>query len=112
MSTRAEHLAWCKQRALEYVDAGDLQNAYASMASDLGKHPETAGHPGIELGMMQLVTGHLRTASDMRDFIEGVRLAQPLGDPEGVPGRAQHDKQARGRLDDGHGIGARPRLGA
>jgi hypothetical protein len=25
-----EHLAWCKQRALEYVDAGDLTNAVAS----------------------------------------------------------------------------------
>ena len=35
--TRAEHLAWCKKRALEYVDAGDLLQAYTSMASDLGK---------------------------------------------------------------------------
>jgi hypothetical protein len=39
--TRAEHLAWCKQRALEYVDRGDLAQALASMISDLGKHPDT-----------------------------------------------------------------------
>lgn len=37
-TTRADHLAWCKQRALQYVDAGDLTGAYASMTSDLGKH--------------------------------------------------------------------------
>lgn len=50
--TRAEHIAWCKQRALEYVDNGDLQNAYASMHSDLQKHPETKGHSALGLGMM------------------------------------------------------------
>lgn len=42
---RAEHLAWAKQRALEYLDAGDLGNAIASMVSDLGKHPETRSVP-------------------------------------------------------------------
>ena len=41
MTTRAEHLAWCKTRALEYVESGDLKGAQASMASDLTKHPET-----------------------------------------------------------------------
>jgi hypothetical protein len=39
--TRAEHLQWCKDRALEYVELGDLDNAIASMQSDLNKHPET-----------------------------------------------------------------------
>ena len=42
--TRDEHLAWCKQRALEYADRGDTTNAVASMMSDLGKHPETENH--------------------------------------------------------------------
>lgn len=32
---RAEHLAWAKARALEYVARGELANAIASMASDL-----------------------------------------------------------------------------
>lgn len=41
MRTRAEHLEWCKQRALEYLDTGQLSNAVASMGSDLTKHPET-----------------------------------------------------------------------
>jgi sulfite exporter TauE/SafE len=71
IETRAEHLAWCKQRALAYVDAGDLTNAFASMGSDLNKHPETQGHAGIELGMMLIVSGHLSTQAEMRKFIEG-----------------------------------------
>jgi len=44
---RQEHMAWAKRRALEYVDTGDVKNAFASMASDLGKHPETEGHAAI-----------------------------------------------------------------
>lgn len=56
MMTRAEHLAWCKERALEYVDAGDLANAVASMGSDLQKHPETGNTSSLayllRLGMM------------------------------------------------------------
>ena len=40
--TRQEHLAQCKQRALAYIDSGDLDNALMSMVSDLKKHPETA----------------------------------------------------------------------
>jgi hypothetical protein len=43
--TRAEHLAWAKERALEYVDRGELVLAQASLISDLGKHPETGAIP-------------------------------------------------------------------
>lgn len=68
---RMEHMAWCKKRALEYVDQGDNQQAFASMMSDLGKHPETQGHAAIHLGMMTLMTGKLDTTHEMRKFIEG-----------------------------------------
>lgn len=71
MSDRAEHLAWCKQRALVYVDQGDVSNAFVSLASDLRKHPETADHAAIELGTTLLYAGYLSTPHDMRDFIEG-----------------------------------------
>lgn len=70
-TTRADHLAWCKTRALQYVDEGDLSNAFASLVSDFGKHPETQGHAAIELGMMQMMGGLLGSVRDMRDFIEG-----------------------------------------
>jgi hypothetical protein len=64
-------MAWCKQRALEYVDKGDVSQAWASMVSDLRKHPETEGHAAIDLGTMMLFSGNLKTATQMRDFIEG-----------------------------------------
>jgi hypothetical protein len=52
--TRAEHLAWAKQRALEYVDKGEASNAIASMLSDLGKHPET--ERSVMMGTMLAIT--------------------------------------------------------
>jgi len=70
-TTRAEHIAWCKSRALQYCDTGDISQAYASMASDLSKHEETANHGGIQLGMMQIMAGMLTTPQQMRHFIEG-----------------------------------------
>ena len=70
-TARAEHLAWCKQRALQYVDAGDLPQAFASLGSDLQKHPETENHSGIQFGAMLLLGGHLDTPEKMRRFIEG-----------------------------------------
>jgi hypothetical protein len=69
--SRSEHLEWCKKRALEYVDSGDLNQAYASMTSDLGKHSETVNHSAIQLGMMLLMNGQLNTPEKMRHFIEG-----------------------------------------
>ena len=69
--TRAEHLKWCKDRALKYVDLGDTSQAYASMVSDMRKHTETENHIGIELGMMMLMSGHLSTQEEMRKFILG-----------------------------------------
>jgi hypothetical protein len=69
--TRTEHLAWAKERALEYADRGDVAQAMASLGSDLNKHPDTAGHSGIELMTMLAMTGHLSTSREVREFIEG-----------------------------------------
>ena len=71
MTTRAEHLEWCKGRALQYVEMGNLSGAWASMTSDLRKHLETADHPAISLGNTMLVGGLLNSATEMRRFIEG-----------------------------------------
>ncbi len=68
--TREEHLAWCKKRALEYVERGKYSDAYASMVSDLGKHPGTAGHLAIQLGMSLMMAGHLDDKDKMTKFIE------------------------------------------
>ena len=42
MTTRQEHLEWCKQRAFAEIDfTKDPKQAIISMMSDLRKHPET-----------------------------------------------------------------------
>jgi hypothetical protein len=66
--TRAEHLKWCKERALEYVNQGDMNNALASMTSDLGKHPETRS--SVQVCVM-LGIRETANAERMRKFIEG-----------------------------------------
>lgn len=71
MTTRIEHLQWCKDRAMEYVKSGELIQAFTSMASDLNKHAETANHPAIQLGMALILSNHLSTAKEMEDFIKG-----------------------------------------
>ena len=71
MATRAEHLKWAKGRALEYADREDVANALASLQSDLGKHPDTAGHAAIQLGMMMAISGQFDRPGELRKFIEG-----------------------------------------
>ena len=70
---RKEHLQWSKDRALAYVDAGDINQAFASFASDLGKHDETeaARKLAATLGMPMLMMGALSTPDEMRKFING-----------------------------------------
>lgn len=69
---RAEHLAWCKERALEYADQGDAGAAMSSLMQDLALHPETAESAEIvPMLMMPLVmNGHLG-GGELRKFIEG-----------------------------------------
>lgn len=71
MQPRAQHLEWCKKRALAYVGQGYLQQALESMLSDLAKHPKTADHPGIALAVGRMEIGDLTTKEQAREFIEG-----------------------------------------
>lgn len=69
--SREDHMAWCKRRALEYVERGSPMEAMASMFSDLKRHPETADHAAIPLGMGMMMMGKLSTPGEARKFIEG-----------------------------------------
>jgi hypothetical protein len=69
--TRKEHLTWCKQRAHEYLDKGDVTNAVASMMSDLGKHPETATKVGSILDAIGLQAAALGDREAARRYIDG-----------------------------------------
>ena len=65
--TRDEHLQWAKDRALEYVDHGDITNAIASMISDLGKHDDLRA-----VQSFAAITGILQVnGNDARRWIEG-----------------------------------------
>ena len=69
---REEHLKWCKDRAMEYVRAGNFNEAVASMLSDLGKHEETKSSSTgacASLGMMALMTGP--TSEKITRFVQG-----------------------------------------
>ena len=73
-TTRSEHMQWVKERALAELDAGGdraVVNAFNSLVSDLRKHPETADHAAIELGIGEMLLGNLGTPASMRDWIEG-----------------------------------------
>ena len=69
--TRGEHLQWCKDRAMEYVNAGDLSQAFASFSSDMSKHSETATHSALPLGFSLMFAGHLGTTDKMEKWILG-----------------------------------------
>lgn len=70
--TRTEHLNWCKSRAMEYVNAGDNQQAFSSMCSDTMKHEETKHHASTnQLGMSMLMGGMLDSRQQMTDWIQG-----------------------------------------
>jgi hypothetical protein len=68
--TRDEHVAWAKERALEYLGTNDLPNAFTSMASDLSKHPETAGVGQVmgQMGMLHVIN---HDKAGLRHWIEG-----------------------------------------
>lgn len=68
--TRAEHIAWCKQRALdEMAYTKDPKQGVISMMSDLGKHPETSTTVLTSLCMMTLMQPC--TEQSVRKFING-----------------------------------------
>lgn len=70
-TTRSEHLEWCKQRALEYCDLGDVNNASISMISDMEKNDETKNHSALKVMVLMMMAGHLSSPEEMRKFILG-----------------------------------------
>lgn len=73
MKSREDHLNWCKDRALEYVEAGNNVEAVASMTSDMNKHSETRDSSGslAMLGIQLLSIGAMATKEQGRNWING-----------------------------------------
>jgi hypothetical protein len=73
MMTRDQHVAWCKRRALIYLENCLVGSAVASMWLDLGKHPEIsirASSPFILAGV-RFAAADDRSA--LRRWIKGYR---------------------------------------
>ena len=72
--TRDEHLELCKKRALEHMDAGEVDKAFTEMTNNLSHHPELKNHPGIDIGIhMLLLPGWISNPREVRRWIEGFR---------------------------------------
>ena len=71
MKTRDEHLAWCKQRALEYLNQHDVRNAICSMMSDMKEHEETPVNGTI--AALGIVIAMDEDEIEARRWIEGFR---------------------------------------
>lgn len=73
MTTRAEHLQFCKDRAMEYVKKGDLLNAVTSMMSDLEKHPETSTKEAalVILGLLAMQEAQQGDRAGVIRYIQG-----------------------------------------
>ncbi len=73
MSTRAEHLAWVKERALgELAGAGGPIDAMASVISDMTKHEETRRDIAFFRAAGEFTATHPDEAQ-VRAFIEGLK---------------------------------------
>lgn len=70
--TWEEHLAWCKTRALAYVEKGDLEEAVLSMATDIQTHPENKIN-GTTLEMLVTASTFNWHRDGIRQWIEGFR---------------------------------------
>lgn len=70
--TYDEHLAWCKQRALQYLDEHNVRDAICSMMSDLNKHEETKKQSQSILALGILIATQ-NDEIEARRWIEGFR---------------------------------------
>jgi hypothetical protein len=69
---RAEHLAWAKARALEYVQRGELGDAVGSMVSDLRKHTAWSDTPTLGFLMLAVQPAVKRgDRGEVRRWVEG-----------------------------------------
>jgi len=69
--TRLEHLAWAKERALEYVEHGDLKNAVTSMTSDLLKHEGFDYETTMFLATVGMMDAAKGDTGAVRHWVEG-----------------------------------------
>jgi hypothetical protein len=72
--SRANHLAWAKQRALWELEpgGGGVATAISSIVQDFATHPDLADHPARTMMTLLALSGNLSTTQQAREFIEGI----------------------------------------
>lgn len=78
--TRDEHVRWARDRAFQYLDAGDLDQALASMTSDLSNHPQTEdiARSFGPLGFIAYSRGPVALRAYISGFTEGILMTGRL----------------------------------
>lgn len=74
----AEHFAWAKERAMEYVKLGDAGSALSSITLDLDRHPGTAHIMNADLQMLAMGEAITGGVGAVGRFIEGIPV--PIAD--------------------------------
>jgi len=70
--TKAEHIKWCKKRAIAEMDFyNDYTKGIISIMSDLRKHPETNNETLLSLCGMMLKSGKIKNRQEAVNFING-----------------------------------------
>ena len=73
--SRSEHLKWCKDRAIKLIDAGQIDEGFASFTCDMNKHDETRGHGYLTIFAVQVMSakmaGSALTAEKLKSEING-----------------------------------------
>ena len=68
---REDHIEWCKQRAREYLERGELVDAVGSMLSDMTKHTETNTELLPMMGLVGMQAAGNGDHNGVSRFIEG-----------------------------------------
>jgi hypothetical protein len=71
--TYAEHLAWAKARALEYMDLGELEMAVSSMTNDMTKHMDSDQAVAQAMAGTRLLLAESLSEKAIRAWIEAFR---------------------------------------
>jgi hypothetical protein len=66
---RSEHLEWAKNRALEYIELDDPQEALMSLMSDLSKHEDLRWHKNRE-SLMLLILSNKEKSPEYIQFLK------------------------------------------
>lgn len=71
--SRGEHLAWCRERAIQVLETGNCAGAVASMVSDLREAETPLYDEAVLLPLLAEGIVFRRTPAAIRRWIEGFR---------------------------------------